>query len=280
MGYRKSGEYFYYIGFHANQPWLKSVCWVLIHNEVVNLMVKTVSGKELYTKIGEIRNGIYNQLKISQSTGRLLVEFNGKKFNYDDPELISTEPMHAFIGCNNGNNPTPAELRVDYMKVSGEAIPPRLAARKLSSAESAAIARDGKTIELNNAASSFSMHLDGGLHWGKIDHNGKPVSNPEVFVPVFAVLIDGQTVYSHELEFIGCKKNASGFNAVFKDKSSGIEIALKGDNTGKDGVKLQLSATNKSGKSRKVQLVFPLTASLIAPGQAENTRYSPTPMSL
>ena len=38
----KSGELFYYLGFHAWEPWLKSLCWVMIQNESVQFMVKTM----------------------------------------------------------------------------------------------------------------------------------------------------------------------------------------------------------------------------------------------
>ena len=269
----KSGDNFYYIGFHANQPWLKSVCWVLIHNEVVNFSVKTVDGVRLHKKIGEVRKGAYNHLKISQSTGKILVEFNGKKFNFDDPKLISGEPMYAFIGANTGNNKIPAELRVDYMKVSGGAVAPRLAARKLSGGELSAVEKNGKIIELKAKESSFALKLDGGLHWGEIRQNGKLVNDPAVFVPVFAVAIDGQLFYSNELAFDRAEKSSSAFKAFFKEKASGTELCLTGEVIRKDGVKLNLSAVNKSAKSRKIQLIFPITASLIAPGEAENTKY-------
>ena len=217
-----------FIGFHANQPWLKSVCWVLIHNENVNFSVKTVDGVKRHKKIGNIRNGVYNRLKISQSTGKLIVEFNGKKFEFDDPALISREPMHAFIGANTGNINSPAELKVDYMKVSGGAVASRLAARKLSDAESSITAKVGKSLELKGKTASFAVNFDGGLHWGGILHDGKAVSDPSVFVPLFAVSVDGNISYSNELIFERIEKNASDFKIFLKEKTSGVELCLSG----------------------------------------------------
>ena len=67
----KSGQYFYYIGFHATEPWLKSVCWVLIHNNVVNLMVETPDKVNLFQKIGELKRDKYHRLKISRQASFL-----------------------------------------------------------------------------------------------------------------------------------------------------------------------------------------------------------------
>ena len=270
----KSGQYFYYIGFHANEPWLKSVCWILIHNEVVNFMVRTPKGVKLHRKIGEVKKDCWHRLKIAQSGGSVRVEFDGRGFAFDDPGLISDEPMFAFIGANTqGNNSVPAELKVDYMKVSGGAVPARLSPRKLSVPEAKIAAETGDRLTLENGGSSYGMRLDGGLHWGEIRRNGDLLDDPAVFVPVFAVSIDRQVVYSHELELCRTEKRPDGFSAYFRDKASAVELCLTGKIASGNGIALHLSAVNRSGKSREVQLIFPITASLIAPGEAAHTKY-------
>lgn len=270
----KSGAYFYYIGFHATEPWMKSACWVLIHNEVINFIIKTVDGARLHKKIGELKEGFYHRLKISQSSGKIQVELDGKKFVFDDPKLISREPMSAFIGANTqGKNPVPAELRVDYMKVSGGAVPPRLVRRALSAAEKELLAKSGAAVELKSAASSYGFELSGGLHWGEIRQQGKLVNDPAVFVPVFATQVDGNIFYSHELQLCGNKKSNEGFELRLREPKGQIEFTLTGKTDQNDGIRLSLSAVNKSASKRKIQLIFPISASLIAPGAREETKY-------
>lgn len=273
----KSGDLFYYLGFHAWEPWLKSVCWVQIHNETVQFMIKTPSGATCSERIGELKGDSYQTLKISQSTGKVIVEFDGKRFEFDDPSLISTEPMPLFLSANTPEGaPEPAELRLDYVKVSGGKPEPRLAARELSGTEKTLAGRfqDGK-VELVAGESRYVWKLDGGLHWGAVERNGVPLLDPSAFVPCFAVNIDGKVFYSHELAVEKVDTDSSGAVFMLREPASGIQAVMSAATAaGQPGeMRLKLALRNSGEQEHRAQMIFPIVGSLAPGGSWEEAEY-------
>lgn len=268
----KAGQLYYYIGFHACEPWMKAACWVLIHNEVVNFYIKTPDGLKAHKVIGNIKNGVYHTLKISQSTGKVIVGFDDKSFTFDDPALVSDEPMYAFIGANTGAGAEvlPAELRVDYMRVSGGAAARRLVPRQISPQEKQK-APENAVVKSGN--SSFAWDFAGGFKWHEIRRDGKLLNDPAIFAPVFAASINGKLGYSHEMELQKVEQTADTLEVHLLDKASRVKFVFRSVADRNGGVKMLLQAENTSGNNQNVQLIFPLSASLIAPGEDENTQY-------
>lgn len=266
----KSGELFYYLGFHAWEPWLKSLCWVMIQNESVQFMVKTPAGATLSKEIGYIKENTYHTLKISQSTGKLIVEFDGQRHEFDDPALISTEPMPLFLSANTPEgSPEPAELRIDYVKVSGGTPAKRFAERELAPAEKSAFAavEDGKPV-LVAGDSRYSWNLNGGLHWAAIERAGVQLLDRGAFVPCFAVSIDGKVFYSHELAIETVERTDDGLSFTLLEPASGIRAVMKAvaDPEQSGSMRLKLTLHNSGEKAHRAQMIFPIVGSL-APGE-------------
>lgn len=273
----KTGDLFYYLGFHAWEPWLKSVCWVQIHNDSVQFMVKTAGGATCSRKIGELKGNEYQTLKIGQSTGKVIVEFDGKRFEFDDPKLVSTEPMPLFLSANTPEGaPEPAELRIDYVKVSGGKPEPRLAARKLSAGEQGLAGRfeNGK-VELASGKSRYVWNLAGGLHWGAIERGGVPLLDPNAFVPCFAVSIDGKVFYSHELTVEKVESGASAAAFTLLEPASGIRAVMTATAAaGQPGeMRLKLALQNSGDREHRAQMIFPIVGSLAPGGDWSEAEY-------
>ena len=268
----KSGQLYYYLGFHACEPWMKAACWALIHNEVVNFYIKTPDGLRAHKVIGNIKNGKYHTLKISQSTGKVIVTFDEKTFTFDDPALITDEPMYAFIGANTaaGAEALPAELRVDYMRVSGGATARRLVPRKITAQEKQTAPEN---VVVKSGNSSFAWDFAGGFKWHEIRRDGKLLNDPAVFAPVFAANINGKLSYSHEMELQKVEQTANELKIYLLERASNVKFVFSCVSAQDGSVKMLLEAENAAKNNQNVQLIFPLSASLIAPGEKENTQY-------
>ena len=264
----KQGPQFYYLGFHANQPWTKAVCWLMIQDGVIFLHVKNPEGGKCHEQIGEVKPGFYHRASISQSTGKLVVTLDGKSMTFDDPQLLTAEPMPVFLGANTVNETAPAELCVEYVKVQG--------ARKRSMFSEQPDDKTSKRfppkLEADAGQAKFSWKIHGGFRWEAITHNGIPVSNSAVFSPAFAVLVDGKLLYSHELMLTGLQQSAGGFLATFSAPAlPAIQLSLLGRLLDGNAISLQLQANNHDENEHNVQLVCPVTPSLVLPGQETET---------
>ena len=173
---------FYYIGFHETEPWLKSVCWIQIQNTAVSFGVKTPEGGKTFKHIG-FTNGDSQTLKISQSGDKLKVSFDGNEHVFEEKDLLSTEPMPVFIGANSYS--CPAELKVDYVKVSGGKAKERFTPIELTGNAAAVAAKVNNRLTTSSWNTEFNLLLQGGLHWGQIAIQGENTRTNNFFSPSF-----------------------------------------------------------------------------------------------
>ena len=262
------GPQFYYIGFHANQPWTKAVCWLMIQDGTIFMHIKNPEGGKLHQKIGDVRADFFHNVRISQSTGKLVVTLDGKTTTFDNPLFLTEEPMPVFLGANTPNGAPPAELRVEYVKVSGTQTASLFSERRILDGE-----KDlPQKLEINSGKAKYSWKIQGGFRWDAITHENAPVSNPEIFSPSFAVVVDGRQFYSNELKINGVTKTANGFAVKFQPPvAPNVEISLFGRVLDGNAIAIQIEAENTDGNEHAVQLICPITPSLVLPGHEGET---------
>lgn len=266
----REGNIFYYIGFHETDPWLKSICWVSIHNSTVTFGVKTPDGKRTSKKIGYV-NGEYQTLVIKQSGKYLTVEFDGKKYEFKDQRLLHNEPMPVFVSTNTESSNVPAELHVDYVKVSGGRPQLRMAPHKMS-ADTAAAAAGYADLTLKNGKETYAFDLNGGLHWKSIRRSNSTMLDEKLFSPVFAVRVGNKMLYSHEMDVTKVEKSAD--KIVFTVKSPELKItALLSAFIENNTFKMSMSLTNDANDKRRIQAVFPIINNILPDNDFANAAY-------
>lgn len=272
----KSGNLFYYIGFHDYKPWLKSVCWILIHNNTVKLVIRTPQGAKFSKDICQIRSGQYYILKITRDTGKLRVLLDNKELVIDNPELLTNAPMPFFLGANTPKGASfPAELEVDYVTVSGEGVEKRLTARPLGAEEKKVLdSLESGKLSLHGGKNIYSLDFNGGCHWGEVRYDGKNLIDSNVFMPCFAVFIDGKLFYSHDFKVHKIEKNGdrdAHAELIVPDSKIIARLSLK---TGENGdLRTKLKLINRSEKKVSVQSIFPIVGAVAPDGDWKNAEY-------
>lgn len=266
----KQGDIYYYIGFHETEPWLKSLCWITVHNTTVSFEVKTPEGGRITQPIGHI-TGSYQTLNIKQSGKYLTVALDGQEHVFEDPKLLTKEPMPVFISTNTVNSDTPAELHVDYVKVSGGRPKMRMVPAEMSDT-AADIAAKNHDLTLENGNDVFAFDLNGGLHWKSIRRGNSTLLDEKLFSPVFAIRVGNRMFYSHEMNVTKVEKSAD--KIVFTVQSPELQTtafftAFLEDNT----FKTALTLTNDANDRRRIQAIFPIVNNILPDNDFANTAY-------
>ncbi len=267
-----SGELFYYIGFHAYEPWVKALCWIMIQGDTVSFGVKTPDGVSRSEKLADLTDG-WHTLKLHYSSDAISAEWDGEKtLTYDDPALYSSEPMPFFIGAYTvEGTKDPAELMVDYLKVTGGKPAAIMAPRTLTDAEKMVIGVDS-VVAAQLPGERYAIALDGGMHWQSIDADGTEMLAPDFFAPVFGARIDGKNVFSHQFEVTGVKRSGDAFAVELLYPESATAATVSG--AVKDGrFRLDLQLRNDDKQEHRLQPVFPVVGSLAVGGDFAGTEY-------
>lgn len=268
------GETFYYLGFHDNEPWLKSICWIMIQDGLATFGFKSIDGATVSQELCHLSNGDYHTLIMTQSTGKITVTLDDVHYEFTDPALLANpNAMPLFFSAYTREGTVePAELRIDYVKVSGGIPKGRLVARELSDREYASLPESLQgRIETNDSAMAWNMA--GGLHWGAIEREGSQLLDPNVFIPCFALDIDGAICYSHEMEIVSTDNRENTFRAVVRDSQSGVEAVLTASALDYSAMTSRLVVTNRGEETHRVQTIFPIVGSLAPSGDWQQTKY-------
>ncbi len=274
-----AGEFMYYIGFHNYEPWIKALCWVVIHNDTVMFQVKAPDGTNRSEKLADLTDG-WHTLKLQYAPGAITADWDGEAtITYDDPALYSPEAMPFFISANTERidfvpqegPPDTAELMVDYLKVSGGKPEPVMTARELTGPEAQLVGAD-PVVKAVLPGGGYAIALDGGMHWKSIVVDGTEMLDPDFFAPVFGARVDGKNIYSHQFETTGVERSGDAFTVHSLHAATATAATLTGKvEAGRFLLGLQLG--NGAGEERRLQPIFPIVGSFAVNGDFAGTEY-------